>query len=207
VRRRRTVEHWRRDVFASQDPKMTAAVKVLCLYLADHMSRDDHKVSLPRDKIARALGVHRARVAERLGKAVEARFLGHVSAGSPGRTAIYQATWPEAIGARNGYRSAGRIQGSEDAGMDTAPPDAISARRAVPIHRLTERESAGMDTALLDANTEADLSSGAHGPDVGNDEGTEDQPVRSDLTGCRWHGWEACPPDCANHAHTREEIA
>lgn len=42
---------------------------------------------------------------------------------------------------------------------------------------------------------------------VGNDEKTEDQPTRSDLTPCEWHGWETCPPDRANHPHTREESA
>jgi hypothetical protein len=197
VRRRRTVEHWRRDVFASQDPKMTAAVKVLCLYLADHMSRDDHKVSLPRDTIAKALGVHRARVAERLGKAVEARFLSHVAGGCTGRTAIYQAQWPSKSVQQSGNQST-----PDEAREVTAPPDALSTRRTVTTYRWTERESAEEVTALLDANTGADLFAGDTDRDVGNDEETEDPEDRAEVTVCEWHGWATCPEDCAHAGRT-----
>jgi hypothetical protein len=67
VSRRRTNEDWRRDVFRADSQVLPAAVKVLCLYLADHM-RPSGFVSLPREQMAADLGCHKARVAERLAK-------------------------------------------------------------------------------------------------------------------------------------------
>jgi hypothetical protein len=207
VKRRRTVDQWRRDVFASQSPEMTSAVKVLLLFLADHMSQDDHKVSLKREVIAKALGVHNSRVAERLAKAVKASYLTHVSSGYHGRQAVYQAQWPDAVTTRGSVLQSGNHSEHETGPKLTAPTDAFRTRRAVTIQDPAERENARKGTALQDAYIEADLSVSPTGRDVGSNEKAEDHPVRSDLSVCEWHGFQSCPSDCANHPHAREESA
>lgn len=133
--RRRTNVEWRRDVFASRLPEMTPAVKVLLLYLADEM-RAGGEVSIARDAIAKDLGIHKARVAERLAKAIEAGFLTRVQAGYPGRTAVYRRFWPDECVQQSGTH------------MDTAPPDASWSRSA---GRIPDGVMRGMDTALRDA--------------------------------------------------------
>jgi hypothetical protein len=136
--------------------------------------------------------VHKARVGERLAKAVDAGFLSRVSSGYRGRTAEYQATRPESV-LQSGIQSARK---------GTAPPDAFSTRRTVPIHRWAERKSSRKGTALLDANTEADLISRGTDRDVGIDDKRLDRPAAYGLTVCDCHGF----PDCVT-LHIHEETA
>jgi hypothetical protein len=207
VKRRRTVDQWRRDVFASQSPEMTSAVKVLLLFLADHMSQDDHKVSLRREVIAKALGVHNSRVAERLAKAVKASYLTHVSSGYHGRQAVYQAQWPDAVTTRGSVLQSGNHSDPETGRKVTAPTDAFRTRRAVTIQDPAERENVRKGTALQDAYIEADLSVSPTDLDVGSYDEHRDRPTAYGLTVCEWHGFQSCPTDCANHPHAREESA
>lgn len=94
---RLTVERWRREVAKSRHPEMTPAVKVLLLYLADHMRTSDRKVSVPRETVAKDLGCHESGVAKRYGKAVAAEYLTNVLRGHTGRTAVYQAILPDCV--------------------------------------------------------------------------------------------------------------
>lgn len=186
MKRKRTLEDWRRDVFASQSPNMTAATKVLCLYLADHMKPSDRMVSVPRDTIARDLGIHRARVAERLQRAIEAGFLVRAVRGRTLTTAVYQGTWPDVSVQRSGKH------------VDTAPPDAQTTAERYPQIPGSPRRPEFVDTALQDATTRADLSPSGHDRDEGTYEKAEDHEPAVDLTDCEWHRPFACPTDCRN---------
>lgn len=117
---------------------MTPAVKLLCVYLADHMTADRH-VSVPRAVIAQGLGIHEQRVAERLKKAVNAGFLTHVRIGHVGRTAEYQGARPDQMEERK----------------RTAPQDASKTRLAVRTIEAEPTNGAGKRTALQDANKRA----------------------------------------------------
>lgn len=169
---RRTIEDWRRAVFRSQSTDMTAATKVLCLYLADHARRPDLRISVPRDQVARDLGVHNARVAERVARAIQAGFLTSMSKGYPGHTAVYRATFPDAVPNRS------RVQQSGNQ-MDTAPSDAFGYAERYPSSR-------SMDTAPQDAITTADLSP----------VGLNRNASRDEHEACRWHGSQRCPSGC-----------
>ncbi len=83
---------WRQAVF---EPRagMTDACRVLLLYLHDYMN---HKgiVSRPRSKITADLGIHSARVTERLKLAKDLGFISPVRRGRPHVTAVYQAVIP-----------------------------------------------------------------------------------------------------------------
>jgi hypothetical protein len=70
------------------------AVRVLLLRLADDM-KPDGTVSVPRSILAADLGVAHTRITERTRAAVERGWLVTVSHGRPGRTAVYQATFPD----------------------------------------------------------------------------------------------------------------
>lgn len=93
MRPRRTVEQWRRVVIRS--PRISDAVRVYLLVLADHM-RADRTVSVPRARIAEQMGRHPQRIAERTRAAHDAGFLDTVSPGYKGHTAVYQGLFPEA---------------------------------------------------------------------------------------------------------------
>lgn len=189
---RLSVEQWRRLVFASQ--KLEAAPKVLCLYLADHMSPRDRKVSIPRDRIALALGINENRVSDRFKQAVAAGFLSRVSRGFNGRTAVYQAIRP----------SSDRDNRALPTRKDTVKPVATKTGRTDPIHRWTERESGAQHSVLPVANTEADLITRGSGRDVGTYDKHLDRPAAYSLTVCDCHGFA----DCASLSdHDREESA
>lgn len=131
---RRTVEDWRREVFRSQSPDMTAAAKVLCLYLVDHVDRRTMYISVPRDEIAKALGIHNARVAERMKRACDAGFLHSVSSGYLRHTAVYKATFPDVVVARPCVQQSGTH-------MDTAPSDATRYVERYASNPGAERET------------------------------------------------------------------
>lgn len=88
---RRTVEDWRRAVFKANAP---GNVQVLLLLLADHM-RTNLTVSVPRDKLAKSLGVHEKRVGDRFKAAIELGWLLKTGGGYRGRTAEYRALFPD----------------------------------------------------------------------------------------------------------------
>ena len=89
---RRTVEQWRREVFRSP---VSANVRLLLIYMADHMRERDKHVSIPRAQMAKALGWTETRVSERLREAVDHGFLDSKSPGYRGHTAEYQGVWPD----------------------------------------------------------------------------------------------------------------
>lgn len=139
--RRRTVDAWRRDVLASKAPQLTGSVKVLLLYLADHM-HPDRKVSIPRAQIADDLGCHEQRIAERFKKAVDAEYLTNVIPGHKGTTAVYQGCWPS--------NQSVPITGTQTVSKRTDSRDAIDPPKAV-------RNSGAKRTAPLDATSRANL--------------------------------------------------
>lgn len=175
---RRSVEEWRRAVYGAS--KVNDATKLMLLFLADHM-RADRKVSVPQTAIAEALGKSESRVKERVRWARKAGWLSRVSGGYRGHTAVYQGTFP-----------------SSESGSSTSTQMGAELRTLSKRERVLEDDPPVLKRASPQRVTDRD---------VGNDEEAEAQPVRSDLTPCEWHQWEACPPDCANHPHTREESA
>jgi hypothetical protein len=90
---RRTVEQWRAEV--ARSPRLSNAARVLLLVLADHMDAK-RRVSVPRSRLARQIGRHPQRVAERIKQAREAGLLDVVSPGYRGHTAVYVGLFPDA---------------------------------------------------------------------------------------------------------------
>lgn len=181
--RRRNIEEWRREVFRSQSPDMTAATKVLCLYLADQASKTNLHISVPREVIAEGLGVHKARVAERIARAVSAGFLTSMAKGYPGHTAVYRATFPDQLETRSRVQQSGTQ-------LVTAPSDASGYAERYPFPR-------SMVTAPQDAITTADLYEAGDHRNVSNNE----------HEGCRWPGHARCPGDCGGYQAAGEESA
>lgn len=87
---RRSVEEWRRAVYRA---RVSGNVQVLLLLMADHM-RVNLTVSVPRTTLAKELGIHEQRVAERIKVATEHGWLFRSSGGYRGRTAEYRALFP-----------------------------------------------------------------------------------------------------------------
>jgi DNA-binding Lrp family transcriptional regulator len=85
-------ERWRQTVY--RDPRISNATRVLLLLLADNL-RSDGRASVPRSRLASALGVHPSRVTERTREAVTAGLLKVLTPGSPGTTAVYAVTIPD----------------------------------------------------------------------------------------------------------------
>lgn len=96
--RGRTPEAWRKVVMRS--PLINDSVRVLLLYLADHM-RANRMVSVPRKKMSTDLGRTERRITQRISAAHDAGFLDTVQAGYRGHTAVYQGLFP------NGERGTG----------------------------------------------------------------------------------------------------
>ncbi len=86
------MEQWRQEVFRSP---ISANVRLLLIYMADFMRERDKHVSIPRSKMAKALGWSEQRVSERITEAIELGFLYPKSPGYRGHTAEYQGTWPD----------------------------------------------------------------------------------------------------------------
>lgn len=87
---RRTIEDWRRAVYRA---RVSGNVQVLLLLMADHM-RTNLTVSVPRTILAKELGIHEQRVAERIKVATEHGWLFRSAGGYRGRTAEYRALFP-----------------------------------------------------------------------------------------------------------------
>lgn len=174
--RRRTVEDWRRAVFAAPPEHLSDGARVLLLYLADHM-RADRTVSLPRHKMARDLNRSERRIGEKLREALgeapnrvnQHRYLDRVVRGQKHVQAVYQGLFPEALSRTDGGPTEMRSQqdGNQPAENDENRP--------------------------------------AENPPLSVNPGSQQDPRGSRLSkhdaGCTWHPWESCPSDCTNADH------
>ena len=145
---RRTVEQWRREVFRSP---VSANVRLLLIYMADHMRERDKHVSIPRAQMAKALGWGEQRVSERLREAVDYGFLCAKSPGYRGHTAEYQGTWP-----------------------DVPIVKSVRENRTLSRDQKHGRFSAGKRPEDTDATSRADLPVGT----ADRDEGSDDEACR-----------------------------
>jgi hypothetical protein len=187
--RRRTVDDWRRAVFASR--RINDATRVLLLHLADHM-RSDRKVSVPRSRIAAALGRSERRITERITSAHGAGFLSTVTAGFRGQTATYQGTFPTA-----------------ESGTHARPLSTPESRTCTsPLLSAESRPLSTHESGTHGGPTITTADPYPHGTDrdVGSYDEHQERPAAYGITACHWHGWETCPPDCANH-EPQEETA
>lgn len=89
----RGVGDWRALVYGVRGEGVGNGVRVLLLFLADHMD-GQRRVSVPRSRIAGALGVSTAEVTKRIGAAHAAGLLDTVRKGRPHVTAQYQGLFP-----------------------------------------------------------------------------------------------------------------
>ena len=83
---------WLRCVYATA--RVPDSVRVLLLVLAEHMD-DDGRVEVGRDELASMLSRAPRRISERLADAIGAGLLTQTRRGSPGRSAAYEAAFPE----------------------------------------------------------------------------------------------------------------
>lgn len=190
--KRRTIDEWRREVFRST--VLSDRTKVLLLFLAENM-REDRKVSLPRDQIARALGKSERRITERITEAHDAGWLSTVVRGQKGVTAVYQGLFPDVVSgtdARPLNRKPSKFSGTPTSPLNDAetrplnePNHAFRGRTSVP--PIEERTSSRVVT----------------GRDVGSEEKAEGTLVRFPATGCVWHE-HFCPDDCAKQPESRK---
>lgn len=186
--RRRTVEDWRRAVYRTH--RVGGAVQVLLLRLADHM-RQDRSVSVPRSQLAKELGVHEQRIAERIKAAVDAGFLSRKSGGYRGVTATYEGLFPsECVPLSSTQSKAERV-------------------RATSTHSVGEIGTHSMWECVLESGTPLVERTSRRAPtdrDDGSEDETEATQVRFPLTGCMWHE-HFCPDDCAKTPESREASA
>jgi hypothetical protein len=191
VRRKHTVDDWRRAVFAS--PDVSDPTRVLLLLLADHMG-PDLKVSVARPKLAKQLARSERRVADRFREAVgempgqdpNKRLLDRVVRGQKHVQAVYQGLMPNALSVTDGghaekWAHHDAPQHPENAGNRHGENASSGSQQDTRGSRLTRAEPTR--------------------------EGTD--PSRSsNERPCRWHGHEQpCPADCADHPDNRRESA
>ncbi len=157
---------------------------MLLLFLADRMTQD-RRVSVPRSTLATALRVSERRITERIKEAHEHGFLSTVRRGQKGITAVYQGLFPDAQGADSRPLKAGFSESES------------SPLNGTQISPLNSPKQAFSGTPVGPTNTRADLSERGSDRDVSNEENEA----------CRWHGFAACPEDCADHPSTRRESA
>ena len=203
---RRTVEQWRRAVYRSAT--LSDRCKVLLLFLADNM-RQDRTVSIPRERVAKALGRSERRITERITEAHEAGWLFTRVRGQKGVTAVYLGLFPETVSGTdarplNGHRTAdrGKFSGTPSSPLNDAetrplkgPNQAFSGTHGGPT--ITRADPSG---ATADRN--ASSNEGIEDPELRNR-----RAVPAELV-CEFHPWQACPSDCRGHrTSSREETA
>jgi hypothetical protein len=89
---------WRRRVFAAPASELPDSVRVLLLWLADHV--DEHGgICVPRSDMAEGIGRSHRRINDRLDDAVALGWLRRIDPGRPGATARYSADVPPLDGA------------------------------------------------------------------------------------------------------------
>ncbi|HXH79115.1 helix-turn-helix domain-containing protein [Nocardioides sp.] len=150
--RRRTPDDWRREVYRSTT--LSDRTKVLLLFLADHM-REDRKVSVPRDRIAKALGRSERRITERITEAHDAGWLSTVVRGQKGLTAVYQGLFPDVVSgtdARPLNRRVSQFSGTPTSPLNDAetrplngPKQAFSGTHGGPTNRRADLSVRGAD--------------------------------------------------------------
>ncbi|MGB3761835.1 MAG: hypothetical protein WA966_01330 [Ornithinimicrobium sp.] len=178
---RRSVDQWRADVYRAP---ISPNVRLLLVWLGEHMDRRSGKVSIPREAIMAGLGWERQRVAERLKLAVDSEFLTRVSPGYTGRTAVYQRCWPSQMTAKRDRKN-----------------------RALPRDQKYGRFTGGEGPENTVANRTADLLSGARGRDVSRDEKAEQPEALGEVTACGAHGWSGCPESCIEVTDDYREVS
>lgn len=155
---RRTVDDWRRAVYRA---RVSGNVQVLLLLMSDYM-RSNLTVSVPREVLAKGLGIHEQRVAERIKAATEHGWLFRTGGGYRGRTAEYRALFP---GER--VRETGTHSGAE-----RVRPTSTHSTPEIGTHSTNECVPDGGY-----AITTADLSLRGADRNVGRDEKTAASPV------------------------------
>jgi len=158
---------WKQAVYAPR-AGLSDGTRVLLLYLHDHMDARGI-VSRPRSKVCADLGLHSARVTERLRQARDLGFLDTVRRGRPHVTAVYQAVIP-ALEVRQPYlkRASPEVRqpGSDEVRLAYLPDGSRGTPHRQPSSSTAERPSA------TPAVAEAD--------DVGSDEKTHERAVSID---------------------------
>ncbi|GAB3698514.1 hypothetical protein [Mariniluteicoccus flavus] len=99
-----TVADWKAMVYRHRGEGVGNGVRVLLLYLADHMQAN-LQVSVSRQKIATDLGVSTSEIRNRFHAAKAAGLLDHVQVGRPGTQAKYVGIFPDLV--TPGYPSDG----------------------------------------------------------------------------------------------------
>lgn len=80
---------WKAHVYQFRGDGVGNGVRVLLLLLADHMD-PSCRVSVPRHKLAAALGVSETEIKKRIKIAQDVGVLRSVARGHQGRTAVYE---------------------------------------------------------------------------------------------------------------------
>lgn len=138
--RRGSVAQWRTMIYKTH--RITPTVRVLMLWFSDNMSAQ-RVVSVPRYKIAAALGVHERRIDEQIKAAREAGVLDVVSRGYRGRTAVYMGMFP-----------------SSESTTKTSVQSLPKTRALSPDHSRSDHAESTTD--LQRTNVRADLSVTTH---------------------------------------------
>lgn len=111
MRGKPTAAEWKTHVYSVRHAGIGNGVRVLLLYLADHM-RVDRTVSVPRSTLAKALNVTPSEITWRIKAATEAGLLDTVVRGRPGVTAVYQGSFSVASLGQDGVTKKGRQHGT-----------------------------------------------------------------------------------------------
>ena len=191
---RRTIDDWRRAVYRA---RVSGNVQVLLLLMSDHM-RANLTVSVPRVTLAKELGIHEQRVAERIKVATDDGWLFLSAGGYRGRTAEYRALFPGERVRKVGTHSEG----------ERVRPTSTHSTPEIGTHSTNEWVPDGGY-----AITTADLSPVGADRNVSSNEGIEDPELRNRRAvpaelACEFHPWQPCPSDCRSHrTSSREETA
>jgi hypothetical protein len=168
--RRRTLADWRREVYRSTT--LSDRTKVLLLFLADNM-REDRKVSVPREKVAAALGRSERRITERITEAHDAGWLWTVVRGQKGITAVYQGLFPDVLSGTDARPLNGKP--SKFSGTPTSPLNDAETRP------LNDPNQAFSGTHGGPTITRADPTEAGSDRNVGIDERWAPAPVVSSV--------------------------
>lgn len=147
----RDVGSWRALVYRYRGPAVGNGVRVLLLYLADHMNSHRY-VSVPRQRIAHDLGVSESEVRTRLTAAHKAGLIDTVQRGQKGRTAVYQGLF-------SGYPGVSTERPRKGTG-NRPPENGFSGYPGVPTSsKRNESEAPGLDSVGTHPSLSSSLSS------------------------------------------------
>jgi hypothetical protein len=151
----------------------------------------DGKFSLHLDYLAAAMSATPNAVRKLSRSLARKKHLSLVHEGTFGRPTTWQALVVR--GAKNGRVTGGEIRTPYGIGDWL-----IRGAESAPLTYRTPDRRNPAPTSGLSPSTRGQVLAAKR---------TEHPGASSENTACEWHGWEACPPDCANHPHDREEIA